>query len=444
MRKIDHLLLLLAMLALPILASSQSKRQLSLQEALQLAEENNLASKSAEARELAARGQYRMTNSVFLPGLTVSTTGVATNDPLSSFGFKLKQEIVTQADFDPATLNDPGRIDNFNTKLEVQQPLLNLDGIYARKAAKNQYEAMSLQTQRVKANIRYQVKKAYFMLELAQNAVGVLETSVKVAEDALKLTKDNEAQGFVKHADVLEAMVRVDERKNQLLEAQNNMQSANEFLAHLLGVDLNTPIETTDPMIQSPTLAVWQASETTIESRSDVQAIQKQIQGAENMLKSEKMKFVPRLNAFGAYEWNDSKLLGTSANNYLVGASLSWNLFGGYKNVGSAQHAKAQLQEAQYNYEDYLSQSQIQLNQAKRNVELKYQQVQSGKLAREQAAESFRIRNDRFAQGLEKTTELLMAEALSSQKNLEFIQAIYNYKEAVFQLELLLEKDINE
>ncbi|RKD92190.1 TolC family protein [Mangrovibacterium diazotrophicum] len=444
MRKIDHLLLLLAVMALPILASSQTKRQLSLQDALQLAEENNLATKSAEARELAARGQYRMTNSVFLPGLTVSTTGVTTNDPLSSFGFKLKQEIVTQADFDPTLLNDPDRIDNFNTKLEVQQPLLNLDGIYARKAAKNQYEAMSLQTQRVKANIRYQVKKAYFMLELAQNAVGVLETSVKVAEDALKLTKDNEAQGFVKHADVLEAMVRVDERKNQLLEAQNNLQSANEFLAHLLGVDLNTPIETTDSMIQSPALAVWQASETTIEGRSDVQAIQKQIQGAENMLKSEKMKFVPRLNAFGAYEWNDSKLLGTSANNYLVGASLSWNLFGGYKNVGSAQHAKAQLQEAQYNYEDYLSQSQIQLNQAKRNVELKYQQVQSGKLAKEQATESFRIRNDRFAQGLEKTTELLMAEALSSQKNLEFIQAIYNYKEAVFQLELLLEKDINE
>jgi outer membrane protein TolC len=431
-------------LALPYFASSQTQRQLSLQEALQLAEENNLTTKSAEAHELAARGQYRMTNAVFLPGLTVSTTGVTTNDPLSSFGFKLKQEIVTQADFDPASLNDPDRIDNFNTKLEVQQPLLNLDGIYARKAAKNQYEAMSLQTQRVKANIRYKVKKAYFMLELATNAVEVLQTSVKVAEDALKLTKDSEDQGFVKHADVLEAMVRVDERKNQLLEAENNLKAANEFLAHLLGIDLNTPIETTDSMLLSPAQATWNASEASLETRSDVQAIQKQIQGAENMLKSEKMKFVPRVNAFGSYEWNDSKLLGTSANAYMLGASLSWNLFGGYKNLGSAQHAKAQLQEARYNYQNYLSQSQIQLNQAKRNVELKYQQVESGKLAKEQAAESYRIRSDRFAQGLEKTTELLMAEALSSQKNLEFIQSVYNYQEAVFQLEFLLEKDINE
>lgn len=444
MRKNYHLLLFMLGLALPFLASSQTQRQLSLQEALQLAEENNLTTKSAEAHELAARGQYRMTNSVFLPGLTVSTTGVTTNDPLSSFGFKLKQEIVTQADFDPTKLNNPDRIDNFNTKLEVQQPLLNLDGIYARKAAKNQYEAMSLQTQRVKENIRFQVKKAYFMLELASNAVDVLNTSVTVAEDALRLTKDNEEQGFLKHADVLEAMVRVDERKNQLLEAKNNLKTANEFLAHLLGLDLGTSIEPVDSMLLSPAQVAWNASANSLETRSDVQAIQKQIQGAENMVKSEKMKFVPRVNAFGAYEWNDSKLLGTSANNYLVGASLSWNLFGGYKNLGSAQHAKAQLQEAQYKYEDYLSQSQIQLNRAQRNVELKYQQVQSGKLAKEQAAESYRIRSDRFAQGLEKTTELLMSEALSSQKNLEFIQAIYNYQEAVFQLELLMEKDINE
>ena len=106
MRKNYHLLLLLGLLLISRAGSSQPGMQLSLQEALQLAGENNLTAKSAEARELAARGQYRMANSVFLPGLTVSTTGITTNDPLSSFGFKLKQEVVTQADFDPAKLND--------------------------------------------------------------------------------------------------------------------------------------------------------------------------------------------------------------------------------------------------------------------------------------------------------------------------------------------------
>lgn len=432
------------LLAMPFLAAGQPGKKLSLRQALELAEQNNLTAKTAEARETAARGSYRMTNSVFLPGLTVSHTAVTTNDPLSSFGFKLKQEIVTPSDFDPAKLNDPDRIENYNTKIEVQQPLINLDGIYARKAAKANYDAMGLQTKRTKETIRFEVKKAYYRLELASNAVQVVAKSVDVADDALKLTQDAEKQGLVKHADVLEAMVRLDERKNQLEEAKNNLQTANEFLAHLIGLDLDTAIETTDSMTLNPAQIVLGSQTTSIENRSDMQAIQKQIEGAENMLRSEKMKFIPRVNAFGSYEWNDHKLLGTSANNYLIGAQLSWNLFSGYKNIGSAQRAKAQVQEAQYGYRDYLSQSQIQLNRAKRTVELTYRQVETGKLAAEQAAESFRIRNDRYAQGLEKTTDLLMTEALSSQKNLEYIQAVYNYQQSVFELELLLEQDINQ
>lgn len=436
-------ILLFILLIWQIPVKSQT-RTLSLSEALNLSDENNLNTKSAGARLEAAKASYRMTNSIFLPGLSVSHTGISTNDPLSSFGFKLKQEIVQQADFNPAILNDPDNIENYSTRLELQQPILNLDGIYARKAAKNQVEAVSLQANRVKESIRFEVKKAYYMLELAGSSVKVLEQSVKVAEDALKLTKDNEEQGFAKYADVLEATVRVDDRKNQLLEAKNQLKSANEFLAHLLGLNLSETIETTDSLIQPPVQLYVDNKIVNIENRSDIKAYQKQIEAGENMVKSQKMKFIPRLNAFGSYEMNDHKLLGTAANNYMVGASLSWNIFSGYKNAGAVQKANAQLNEARLNYQDYLSQSQIQINSTKRKVELKYNQIKSSKLAKEQAQESLRIRTDRYRQGLEKTTDLLMAEALTSQKKLEYIQSIYNYRQSVFEMELLLEKDINE
>ncbi len=36
-----------------------------------------------------------------------------------------------------------------------------------------------------------------------------------------------------------------------------------------------------------------------------------------------------------------------------------------------------------------------------------------------------------------------MAEALASQKKLEYIQSVYQYREAIFQLELLLDKDLS-
>lgn len=443
MKRRLHLYVLFLSLGLPLITTGQTK-SLSLDEALELAKNNNLSARSAEAREKAAQGAYRMTNSVFLPGLAVSHTGVKTNDPLSTFGFKLKQETVTEADFNPATLNDPDAIENYNTKIELQQPILNIDGLYARKAARNQYEAMALQSDRAHQQVRYEVKRAYFQVELAQSAVKVIQQSVEVAGEALKLTKDNEAQGFVKHADVLEASVRFEERRDQLKEAENQKQSATEYLAHLLGIDLGTNILLTDSMTREPSLFTWNVGSVELEQRSDLKAMQKQIAAGEHMLHSEKMKFIPRLNAFGAYEWNDREILGMSASNYLVGASLSWDLFSGYKNMGSIQQAGAQLEEAEYQYQDYLSQSQMQLNNAKRKLELSFQQIQSGKLAKEQAEESLRIRTNRFEQGLEKTTDLLMAEALASKKNLEYIQSIYKYKQAVFEMELLLEKDMNE
>ena len=438
-RPILFILLLTAGFSVP--GWSQMKK-LTLQEALSLAEENNLTNKSAEAQQLATRGAYRQTNSLFLPGVNVSQTSISTNDPLSVFGFRLKQEQVKQEDFAPSSLNDPDNFENYNMKIEFRQPLLNMDGIYTRKAMKNQYEASSFQTVVTRQHIRYEVKKAYYRLELASAAVVVLQQSKKVAEEALRMTQQNELQGLAMHSDVLEASVRLEERDNQLLKANDQMQTANEYLAHLLGLDLSVTIELSDSLFSSPSEINLPGTDASLENRSDMKAYQKQIEAGKNRLRSEKMKFMPNINAFGSYEWNDRQLLGTSASNYLVGATLTWKLFGGYKNIGGIQHAGAQLNKARIDYKNYLSQSQIQLNNARRSMKLSYKQVQSSKLAREEAIESLRIRTNRFKEGLERTTDLLASEALASQKKLAYIQSIYNYRESVFKLELLLERDI--
>ncbi len=441
MRKSIYLFTLLLSLGLPFKGIGQS-RPMSLDEALTIASENNRMIKSASAGSQAAQGAYRMTHSVFLPLVSLNYTGMSTNDPLSVFGYKLKQETVTQADFDPARLNDPGSYEHVNTRIDWQQPLLNLDGIYARKAARNAYEAQELQEKRTAEQIRFEVSKAYYQLELASQSVKVMEQTVKAAEEANRLTLQNEAQGLLKKADVLEASVRLRERQDQLLQAKNQQKMAGEYLAHLLGLDLGTPIEPTDTLLHGLPLHTQFDPAAELEGRSDLQAWQKQLDAGKNMLQSEKMKFIPRVNAFAAYEWNDRDIAGFNARNYLLGANLRWDLFSGYRNRGSIQQAGAKLEAARLQYADYLSQSQIQLNQAQRQAELNYRQVRSSELAREQAVESFRIRTNRYREGLEKTADLLMAEALASQKKLEYLVSVYRYRESVFELEFLLEKEL--
>ena len=59
------------------------------------------------------------------------------------------------------------------------------------------------------------------------------------------------------------------------------------------------------------------------------------------------------------------------------------------------------------------------------------------KLALQQSEEALRIRTNRFKEGLEKTTELLMAEALFSQKQLEYFNTVFQHNYALAYLDFL-------
>ena len=443
MRKLVYLLICILFLGNSFQGNAQnSEVVLSLQDALTKTVENNWQINKAKQQGKAAKAEFRETNSIFLPNLKLSHTGISTNDPLSAFGFKLKQEITQQSDFNPLLLNDPEHIENFATKIEVQQPIINLDGLYGRKAANAKLQAVDFTTERTINFTKFEVKKAYYQLELANEAVKVLSKSKEVAQSAQELTENNLKQGYVKDADLLAAKVRVLELNTQLSDAKNNKKQAGEYLAYLLGMDINTQISTSDHLEKQSNLLIGMSKVEDTGSRSDLMAYKKGIEARENVLKSQKMQFLPRLNVFGAYEWNDDHLFGTSANNYMIGASLSWNLFSGYKNVGKVQKAKAELKISKLNLSEYEARNNMEIQGAKRNLKLAFDRIELTKLAKEQSEEALRIRENRYKQGLEKTTDLLYSESISLARSLDYINALYRYHVAVFQLELLLEKDL--
>jgi len=442
MQKLSYLLIIFFVFFIPFIVLAQTNEiKISLHEALLKAEEHNKEIKKSKARVDIARANYQQSHSLFLPGINLSHTAVRTNDPLASFGFKLKQEVVTAADFNPVLLNDPGSMNNFLTQIKVEQPLLNFDGIHERKAAKLGFEAVSLESERTSEYIKFQVKKAYKQLQVAQEAVNVFEKTKATADAYLKQSLDFFEEDLIKEADVLAAKVRALEVENQLNQTKNQRKGASDYLALLLGVDLSSSLLAAD-IFELPALSVKVSDQQTNEERSDILAYKKGVSAKEQLLKSARNKFLPRINAFGAYEWNDKDFLGTKANNYMLGASLSWDLFKGYKNVGKIKRAKAELQLQKLDFEDYLEQNKLKIKEAKRSLILSIKKIETGKLAKEQSEEALRIRSDRFEQGLEKMTDLIQSETLSAVKNLEYLNAIFNYYSAKFYLEFLLEKEL--
>ena len=414
--------------------------KMSLSEALTLAHEHNWEIKKADFDLREAVADKNATNAAFLPQVEVSYSAAITNNPLAAFGYKLQQEIVTAADFNPALLNDPEDIENYNAQLLVQQPLINVDAWAAKRAAKIKVDALSYKGAYTKAFVELVVKKAYYGIQLAAAQKQVVEKALKAAESALKLTQDNLAQGYVKDADLMRVKVRVLELQSKYEDANDAVASSGEFLAYLLNHQgaVIVPVDSlvaVQPLLLQETYAITQ--------RNDVKSMAKVKEAYHKLSRYEKLKFAPRLNAFGTVNYHDNELLGTDAKSWMVGAKLQWTLFSGGKNISAAKKSKVRYLKAESDYNEYMAKSTMELNKAQRTLRIATIKLEAEDMARKQAAEELRIRFNRYEQGLERTTDLLVAEATAAEKELLYLNTLYNYNMAVFQLELLTQSSQN-
>jgi len=405
----------------------------------QLAEKwksQNLQLKMSQKDVESARSDYRQSNALFLPSINASHTAITTTNPLMAFGSKLNQQIITMADFNPALLNNPEQVQNYATRIEVLQPLINVDGWQERKAAKAKMEAYELQSQRTEEYLQWEIDKAYTQLQLAYQAVEVMKKADATAQKNLKLVQNYYAQGMLQKTDLLNVQVRVGEVTNQLRYAQSNVKNASDYLAFLLNEDnsggIYKPTESLTRNIQPEAMDLALPK-----SRKDLMAMDKSTEAYKSMMQSGKLNFLPRLNAFGVYEMYDTQIFQFGATGYTLGAQLSWDVFDGYKSIGKMEKAKAEFQKASFENEQYQKQSQLELHKTARQLADAEHNVRLSALAYEQTQEAYRIRQNRFEQGLEKASDLLQSETLMAQKELEWLQAIFEYQTTQSYLQFL-------
>ena len=235
---------------------------------------------------------------------------------------------------------------------------------------------------------------------------------------------------MIQKSDVLDMNVRVAEIDSQIRFAKSNVQNASDYLFYLLDESpenkVMKPAETLeyqeDLLAMDPVLT---------NDRKDLQAFRKSLESYDYLVKSSEAKFLPRLNAFGSFELYDNKPYQFNANGYLVGVELSWNIFDGMKAKSDIAKYKADLAKSETEVAQYQKQSSLELTKAFRQVADADHKVKLSKQAWEQTAEAYRIRKNRYEQGLEKASDVLNAETLMSKKELEYHQSVLEYNTAL-------------
>lgn len=396
-------------------------QNVSLDKAISAALTNNREIQLATLDERIAAAKYRQAIANLLPQMNLSYTAMSTDNPLNAFGFKLQQRSISQDDFNPAVLNHPSGNQDYMAKLEVQQPLINIDMLYLRKGAKKQQEIYKYKTQRSKEFLTFEVQKAYLQLQLNYDAAKVLEEALQTATVVYAYTDNHFKQGLIQKSDLLNVQVHVSAVRNNLARSKNNIRNASDHLGLLMGEKpgiVFVPAESVNTDFQID------ISKRTIDSsRADFMAFQKKIEASGLMIKSSQMSYLPKLNAFGNYQYNDSGPAGFGANAYFVGLKLSWDVFRGNKTRNLIKEQKLELEKLSVELAQQKDKSQLELDKTYRDLSANEFEIKQDIAIVEQAMESLRILQNRYQQGLVSTTEVLTAETQLSQYRFQLAQA---------------------
>ena len=407
---------------------------LSIKEAVNAVISNNSAVQSAKIDEAIAQEKYKQTNAGFLPQVNFSYSALATNNPLNVFGFKLQQRTVTAADFNPDLLNHPSGTSDFTTKIEVQQPLLNMDAVYMKKSALVQIESYQYKTSRTKEYLAFETQKAYYQLQLAHQAIGVWEESLSTVKSIYEFTNNRFKQGLIQKSDLLNVEVQALDIESKLNEAKANVLNASDYLSVLMNKPMGVSYKT-DTLQQS--LPDGEIELNIPGKRTDFLAIEKAIEATGLMIQSSKMKLLPRVNAFGSYQLNDKKFTGFNANSYMAGIQLNWNIFDG--NNIKRQVSGLQLEQDKLGVQLHSMQqeNQMMLDKGYRDLANAIFKIKQQNAAISQSDEALRILQNRYKEGLLNTTDILTAQTQLSQQKLMLGQAIFSSNTSQAYIEFL-------
>ena len=418
-----------------ITTHAQQRNHISMQDVVDIAAKNNANIQIAELDGKISIANYHQTDAVFLPQVSVNYTAMVTSNPLNAFGFLLQQGVATAQDFEPSKLNNPGATRNYGTSIDAKLPIFNLDMIYARKGAKLQQDVYKYKSAYTKKYITFEVKKAYTQLQFAYQLRFILLGTLADVKQIHQSVNNFYKQGLVQKSDVLNAEVQVNTIESALSKASSNIENASEGLNLLAGnAQDKQNLYSTDSLTQE----IYGFENTELsETRSDIMAMKTALNASKMMAKSSNMALLPKINAFGSYQFNDSKAFGFNKNSYMAGISLTWNIFSGNQNMSKIKSANYTTDRINKEVNQFVDKSRLELNKTLRDLNDLQTEIKKHDTSVAQATEALRILNNRFKEGLVSTTDLLTAQAQLSQQRIELAQAIMSYNITKYYTELL-------
>ncbi|RZS99826.1 TolC family protein [Aquimarina brevivitae] len=430
MKRINKHIFLIVLSIIGLLATNSFGQQLSKQEAIRLALENNFGIIVAANNVEIADNNKNILNSGYLPTLTGAAGAVYNRDNV-------------EAQFSNGDVNtlEGAESDRYNASVSLNYTLFDgLGRFYNYKRLKEQYNLSELQARETIENTILQLFTVYFEIARLSENVAVLEETLRISRERITRANYQFEYGQGTKLNVLNAEVDVANDSINLINTKQLLQNTKRDLSFLLNEELQTDfrVDTTITFINR--LEVEGFLETSIENNVRILRNQSNIAINEYDVKVNKSGYLPTIGLTGTYGWNKSNnnaasFLSTVVSDGLSASiNLSWNIFDGGSTITRVKNARIALENQE------IQQNQIEL-EVRRDIanalgnyenRLKVYQIQQQNVVTNQ--NNFERSQERFKLGQITSIEFRQAQINLIQAYTNKTLAKYDAKLAELQL----------
>jgi outer membrane protein TolC len=428
--------------------AQESMNSFTLQEAIDYALENNRQAKNATRDIKAAEKQKWETTATGLPQIEASI----------DYNNWLKQQVsLIPAQFFGGNEGEFAEIafgtkQTMNATATVKQLLFDGSYLVGLQSAKVFLEISQNAKEKTDLEVRKAVINSYGNVLLAEESIKILLKNKGVLQKNLDETTKIYENGLEEEESVEQLQITLSGVESNLKNTSRLKTLAYQMLNITLGLDLNSSTTLLDNLesltSQNISLDLLNSKEN-VENTIDYKIAFNDKTSKELLLKLEKSKALPTINAFanGGYAGNadnfyffknDQQWFGSS----LLGVSMDIPIFSSLGRSAATQRAKINLEKSQDDLTEIEQQIKLQIASAKSDYQFAIEDYKNKKQNLNLAERIEKKNQTKFFEGITSSFELRQAQTQLYSAQQEFLQAMLDVINKKAELETVLNKTL--
>jgi outer membrane protein TolC len=405
-------LVLCACLALvpPALEAQAGPQPLTPEESVRMGLASSPRVRAAEADAAAARAVSREARAALLPA-------VRTQASYTRLGGEIPEAEFTLPGLDTTFTLLPIERDRYHAEIGVQQPLFAGGRLRNRvRAAEGEATAAERLADQERADLAFDVRRAYWSLYGASMVVRATEVAQAQVEEHLRVVRRRLEEGTAIRSELLAAQTRVSEVALERLEAANAVRAARLELNRLIGLPLGEEVQPVPAVAVEPLAGdAGGLAERAAAAQPRLQAMAEQVGALRAQLGAAEGSRLPEL-AFvsryvyarpNPYAFTDQA---TFRGTWEAGLALQWSAWEGGARAARAGQARERLRGAEARLEH--AREQVAVEAMRRFLEAQ-RSTEAVAVAAEnvaQAEEALRVTRVQYDEGFALSAQVLEAE----------------------------------